>query len=485
MSREPARAHAILALNTVAFTVCFAAWMLNGVLVTFLVSNQVYDWSISQMGWLIGIPVLTGSLVRLPLGMLTDKFGGRPVYALLMLSAAVPMYFLGRADTYTEFMLLSLGFGLSGGSFAVGIAFTSVWYSHEHQGTALGVFGAGNAGAALTTSGAPSILWWLTDGGENIEGWRNLPPIYAAALVIMAVVFFLGTQNKRPEGAGAKTMRMLLAPLKSVRVWRFGLYYFLVFGGFVALAQWLVPYYVNVYSMSIVTAGWMASIFSFPSGVIRALGGWFSDLFGPRRVLYWVLAGIAVASFLLVFPKMDIESPGRGVMAQVPGTVTEVSPEVIRVENRAYSLLPAPEAEVESREGFLPLPSIRSWQEPAVAVGDTVERTQLLASGTTHIYFQANVWVFTVLVFIIGIAMGIGKAAVYKYIPDYFPTDVGVVGGIVGVLGGLGGFVLPIVFGSLLDSLGLWTTTWMFLFVITGVCLAWLSLVVRRMSREV
>ncbi|MCH8145819.1 MAG: MFS transporter, partial [Gemmatimonadetes bacterium] len=96
---EPGRAHVILGLNTLAFTVCFAAWMLNGVLVTFLVDNQLFDWSASQMGVLIGIPVLTGSLVRLPLGMATDKFGGRPVYTLLMLAAAVPMYLLGRADS--------------------------------------------------------------------------------------------------------------------------------------------------------------------------------------------------------------------------------------------------------------------------------------------------------------------------------------------------------------------------------------------------
>ncbi len=306
MSKEPARAHAILFLNTLAFTVCFAAWMLNGVLVTFLVSNQVFDWSPSQMGWLIGIPVLTGALVRLPLGMLTDRFGGRPVYTLLMLAAAVPMFFLGRADTYAEFLLLSLGFGLTGGSFAVGIAFTSVWYRREHQGTALGVFGAGNAGAAVTTMGAPSLLQSLTDGGADIEGWRTLPLYYAAALAIMALLFFLGTKNRRAEGAGEKTLRVLLAPLKNVRVWRFGLYYFLVFGGFVALAQWLVPYYVNVYAMSIVTAGLMTSIFSLPSGVFRALGGWFSDVFGPRRVLYCVLGVTGVCCFLLFFPKMDI-----------------------------------------------------------------------------------------------------------------------------------------------------------------------------------
>lgn len=490
MTKEPTRAHGILALNTIAFTVCFAAWMLNGVLVTFLVSNQIFDWSASQMGWLIGVPVLTGSVVRLPLGILTDRYGGRPVYTVLMLAAAVPMYLLGRADSYAEFMLLSLGFGLTGGSFAVGIAFTSVWYSQEHQGTALGIFGAGNAGAALTTLGAPSILRSLTDGGANLEGWRTLPTYYAAALVITAVVFFLGTKNRRPEGAGERTLSRLLAPLKHVRVWRFGLYYFLVFGGFVALAQWLVPYYVNVYSMSIVAAGLMTSIFSLPSGVIRALGGWFSDVFGARTVLYWVLGVIAVTSLLLVFPKMDVESPGRGVLARLPGTVTEVTPDRISVEVGAgqepYPLMSRPETGFgEKDEGFMLWPEIQTWQEPVVEEGERVARRQLLARGVTHIYFQANVWIFTILVFVIGIAMGIGKAAVYKYIPDYFPEDVGVVGGLVGVLGGLGGFVCPIIFGTLLDLLGLWPTTWMFFLAISVVCLVWLSLVVRRISQQV
>jgi NNP family nitrate/nitrite transporter-like MFS transporter len=461
--------------------------MLNGVLVTYLVDNQVFEWTPSQMGVLIGIPVLTGSLVRLPLGMLTDKFGGRPVYALLMLAAAVPMFLLSQVDSYSGFALASLGFGLTGGSFAVGIAFTAVWYARERQGTALGIFGAGNAGAAATTLGAPSLLRFLTDSGANIEGWRTLPKIYAVMLVIMAIVFFLGTHNKTPEGARNKTIRELLKPLKVVRVWRFGLYYFLVFGGFVALAQWLVPYYLNVYGMTIVMAGLMTSIFSLPSGVIRALGGWMSDFWGPRRVLYGVLMVIGVSCFLLIFPKMDIESPGRGVMSRRAGTVTAVSAAAIRVDDQEYALKVR---DTEASRAFgedqvLLLPMVQTWQEPAVEVGERVNKREVIGRGVTHIYFQANVWVFTLLVFVIGIAMGIGKAAVYKYIPDYFPNDVGVVGGIVGVLGGLGGFVCPIVFGYLLDSLGLWTTTWMFLFGVTVACLAWLSIVVRSMSRQV
>ena len=487
MAAESPRSHVTLTLNTVAFTVCFAAWMLNGVLVTFLVDKQVFDWNATQMGTLIGIPVLTGSLVRLPVGLLTDKFGGRPVYTLLMLAAAVPMFLLSSADSYSAFLWCSLGFGLTGGSFAVGIAFTSVWYSRQHQGTALGIFGAGNAGAALTTLGAPSLLGSLTDDGANLEGWRTLPVMYSGILVLMAVVFFLGTTNKRAEGAVGKTVIQLLLPLKHMRVWRFGLYYFLVFGGFVALAQWLVPYYLNVYQMSIVTAGLMASIFSLPSGVIRALGGWFSDIFGARKVLYWVLAVTGVCCLLLVFPKMDIESPGRGVMAQEDGEVTQVSVETVCVGDRTYALNQRTgnddEAYADSRNLLLPV--VRTWQEPAVEVGQEVVKRQILARGVTHIYFQANVWIFTILVFIIGIAMGIGKAAVYRYIPDYFPDDVGVVGGMVGVLGGLGGFVCPIVFGVLLDGLGLWTTTWMFLLGLTVICIVWLSAVVRQISHKI
>jgi NNP family nitrate/nitrite transporter-like MFS transporter len=131
------------------------------------------------------------------------------------------------------------------------------------------------------------------------------------------------------------------------------------------------------------------------------------------------------------------------------------------------------------------LPVVESWQNPVVQVGESVAKKQILARGVTHIYFQANVWVFTFLVFIVGIAMGIGKAAVYKFIPDYFPSDVGAVGGLVGVIGGLGGFFCPILFGFLLQWLGLWTTTWMFLLGVAAVCLVWLHVVVRRIEQHV
>ena len=133
---------------------------------------------------------------------------------------------------------------------------------------------------------------------------------------------------------------MQLEPLKNIRVWRFGLYYFLVFGCFVAFSQWLVPYFVNVYYLPLVTAGFLAACFSFPSGVIRALGGWMSDYFGGRKVMYWVLASSVLISFLLIVPKMEITSPGKGVTAQADGTVTAVSESSITVGEQVYQFKP-------------------------------------------------------------------------------------------------------------------------------------------------
>ena len=126
------------------------------------------------------------------------------------------------------------------------------------------------------------------------------------------------------------------------------------------------------------------------------------------------------------------------------------------ISNMAYRLNPRDPSALAGRggEGMLIFPTFSSWQEPVVQVGDEVNRKELLARGVTNIFFQANVWIFTGLVFVAGIVMGIGMAAVYKHIPDYFPDDVGVVGGMVGVLGGLGGFVCPVIFGYLLREIG-------------------------------
>jgi len=479
-----AKSHRMLFLNTLAFTVCFAAWMINGVLVTFLVENGIFPWTSVQVGWLLGVPVLVGSVMRLPIGILTDKFGGKWVMTAILIFCAIPMFFLSHSNSYSSFLFLSFAFGVSGSSFAAGVAYTSIWYPKNKQGTALGIFGAGNLGAALTTLFAPGLLNLLTENGTNPDEWRVLPQIYAAILVGFAIVFLLGTENKRPKEV--KTLAQRLLPLKHTRVWRFGLYYFFTFGSFVALAQWLIPYYVNVYTLSIVSAGFMAAAFSLPSGLIRAAGGWLADKFGARIILLWVLGTCLVCLIFLFVPRMEILAPGQGIMATRDGVVASVSESEILIGDDNYILQNRLNAGDEVKvsfgiehkeESFLFLPTSMFNQEPIVAVGDHVTKGQLIARGFTHVYFQANKWIFSGLVFMMGVMMGVGGAAVYKHISDYYPDNIGAVGGIVGVLGGLGGFFNPIIFGYSLKATGIWTTCWMFLAII-----ALLSIVLQRLA---
>ncbi|MDP3981265.1 MAG: MFS transporter [Chlamydiota bacterium] len=483
LERVTSTSHKVLFLNTLAFTVCFAAWMLNGVLVTFLANNQVFSWGPVQIGWLMGIPVLTGSLFRLPAGMLTDKFGGKPVYGALLLICAVPMYFLSYANSFFIYALCSFGFGLVGVSFSIGIAFSSVWYPKEHQGTALGIFGTGNAGAAVTTLFAPTLLNKLTQNGAYLEGWRLLPKYYAVVLIVTGILIFIFSTNRKPASS-QKNLIQMLGTLKNIRVWRFGLYYFLVFGCFVAFSQWLVPYFVNVYYLPLVTAGIFASLFSLPSGVIRALGGWMSDKFGARKIMYWVLSASTLISFLLIIPKMEIYSPGQGIMAVRDGVVTEVTEKNINVGDKTYELIKKVEKFDNLDDKTFVFPTKDVWQESVVIEGQHVKRKELLAKGITRIYFQANVWIFAAFVIFLGSVWGIGKAAVYKHIPDYFPEEVGVVGGMVGVIGGLGGFFCPIIFGYLLKGTGLWTSCWMFMFLLSLLCLGWMHVVITKILKD-
>lgn len=473
-----------LLMNTLAFTACFAVWTMYGVLITFLVDSKVLVLDKSQVGLLIGVPILTGSIMRLPIGILTDRLGGRTVFLGVMLFSAVAVFMTSFANSFTTFMIGGLLFGMSGASFSAGVAYTSLFFPKEKQGSALGLFGMGNVGAALTTLGVPTLLNKLTNGRQNLEGWRQLPMIYAGMLVATAVLFAMFTENRRAEGAASRTLADMLKPLQDTRVWRFGLYYFLLFGGFVALAQWLVPYYVNVYGMSLATAGFLASAFSLPSAMTRAVGGFVADKIGARTTLYWVLSGCTLLFLLLMTPRMDIRSPGEGIMADQAGTVTAVSANSVTIGDKTYALK-SPGSTVNREEDNLILPTFESWQEPAVQVRHEVKKRELIARGVTHVYFQANQWVFTVLVLLAGVLMGVGMAAIFKHIPAYYPNDVGAVGGIVGVIGGLGGFVCPIIFGYLLKTVGLWTSCWFFFALLALASIVWMHIVVLKMAKNV
>ncbi len=453
----------ILSANVFGFVVCFAAWILNGVLVTFLVQQNAFSWNEVQIGLLLGLPILTGSLTRFPLGILSDRYGGRIIFTLVLLISSFGMWYASLAASYTDFVIASLIFGIAGGSFAVGVAYVSACFEKEKQGLALGIFGSGNLGAGLTTLTAPTLLEIFTNQGQNLEGWRQLPRLYAVILAGTAVIYFLMTTTKiNPE---KKPLAQLLEPLASFETYRYSFYYFILFGGYVGLSQWLIVYYVSAYGLTIPVAGLLASCFTVPSALMRIVGGRLGDLFGARRLLRVVLLAAFIIAAFLSIPMMDVKTSGKGVQSKSKGVVSSVTESAIVVaggdgEKESYSLIVRKPSE---KKGFEIFPKKESWQEPIVSVGDEISKNQLIAKGFTYIYFQANVWIFSGIIILLGLVMGVGMAAVYKAIPEHFPSSVGVVGGIVGMIGSLGGFFYPVIFAGLLQWAGIWTVCWILL----------------------
>ena len=298
--------------STAAFTVCFAAWTIFSILgVQIKRDLALNDF---QFGLLVGTPILTGSLIRLALGIWADQYGGRVVFTATMLCAAVATWLLSYAYDFTTFLLAALGVGIAGGSFSVGVAYVSKWFPKEKQGTALGIFGAGNVGSAVTKFLGPVVMVTL--------GWHAVAQIWALGLAVTAVLFFVVTKDdpdlaaRRARGVQPESFAQMLAPLANLQVWRFSLYYFFVFGGFVALALWLPRYYVGVYGLDIVTAGMLGAAYSIPGSLFRVLGGTLSDKYGARAVMYWTFLGAVVCTFLLSYPATSYVVQGiRGPIA--------------------------------------------------------------------------------------------------------------------------------------------------------------------------
>lgn len=288
-------------ISTIAFTVCFAVWTIFSIIGIQI--KKDLGLNDTEFGLLVGTPILTGSLTRFFLGIWTDQYGGRLVYTVVMMSAAVATWLLTYATTYELMLIAALGLGVAGGSFAVGVAYVSRWYPTEKQGTALGIFGVGNVGAAVTHFTAPFVMVAL--------GWQTVAQIWAIALAAMAVVFWFVAQDdptivaRRKEGTSLPPLAKRLAPLARLQVWRFSLYYFFTFGAFVALSLWLPRYYVGVYKLPIETAGVVVTGFSLAGSLFRMFGGWLSDKYGARFVMYVSLTAAVVLTFIISYPETD------------------------------------------------------------------------------------------------------------------------------------------------------------------------------------
>ncbi len=409
---DSSKQNQMLGMSTIAFVFCFAVWTIFSIIGVRI--KQDLGLSDTQFGLLVATPVLTGSISRIFLGIWTDQYGGRLVFTLVMVASAIATWLLSTVTTYPMFLLAALGVGLAGGSFAVGIAYVSKWYSAEYQGSALGIFGVGNVGAAVTNFGAPFLLVAV--------GWQATAQVYSVALLVMAVIFYVFTKEdpttaaRKARGEKPRSAWMELDPLRKLQVWRFALYYFFVFGAFVALALWLPRYLVGVYELDIKTAGMIAAAYSVPASIFRAYGGHLSDKRGARSVMYWTFGVSVILTFMLSYPKTDY------VIHGIEGPI---------IFSTSMGLIP-----------------------------------------------------FVVAIFILGFFMSLGKAAVYKHIPVYYPDHIGSVGGLVGMIGGLGGFILPISFGVLLDLTGIWTSCFALLFGIVLVALLWMHFSIRAMERS-
>ena len=391
------KAWSVLIVSTLAFTVCFMVWMMFGVIGVPI--KKMLNLNATQFGLLMAMPVLTGSLVRVPLGIWTDRYGGRIVMTLLMAVTVPAIWLMSYASAYWHFLIIGLFVGLAGGSFSVGTPYVARWFPKNMQGMAMGVYGAGNSGSAVNKFVAPVIVVAF--------GWAAVPQAYAAIMAATVVLFWLFSHSDPTHLVQSQvSLRDQIKALKDPRVLKYCQYYSIVFGGYVALALWMVQYYIGEYGLDIRVAALLAACFSLPGGVLRAVGGVLSDKYGAHSVTWWVMWVSWVCLFLLSYPQTEF------TIATVTGPQTFV--------------------------------------------------------------IGLNVYTFTALLFILGIAFAFGKASVFKYIANDYSDNIGAISGIVGLAGGLGGFVLPILFGALVDMTGVRSSAFMLLYGVVWVSLIWM-----------
>ena len=387
----------VLIVSTLAFTVCFMVWMMFGVIG--IPIRKTLNLNATEFGLLTAMPVLTGSLVRVPLGIWTDRYGGRIVMTVLMALTVPAIWLMAYATAYWHFLVIGLFVGLAGGSFSVGTPYVARWFPRERQGFAMGVYGAGNSGAAVNKFIAPALVVAF--------GWTMVPQVYAAIMLATVIMFWLFSYSDPAHLVPPNTrFRDQLKMLNDPKVLKYCQYYSIVFGGYVALSLWMVQYYIGEYGLDIRAAALLAACFSLPGGVLRAVGGWLSDKYGAHSVTWWVMWVCWICLFLLSYPQTDF--------------------------------------------------------------------TVLTVDGPRTFHIGLNVYAFTGLMFVLGIAMAFGKASVFKYISNDFPTNIGAVSGIVGLAGGMGGFVLPIMFGALMDLTGIRSSAFMLMYGVVWVSLIWM-----------
>jgi MFS transporter, NNP family, nitrate/nitrite transporter len=291
-SHSPASQNLFLA--TIAFAVAFANWGIISGLAPLL--KKELGLSVTQASVMIAIPVLLGSLGRIPLGLITDRYGGRIVFSILLALTIIPAVALSLDHSYPSLLFWGFWLGLSGTSFAVGVAFVSGWFPPSQQGTTLGIYGAGNIGQSVAVFGGPVLA-----------GKVGIPLtflIFSAVAVVWAIIFGLSASNAKPPSK-SKTLAENIQVLKTERLaWVLSIFYALTFGGFVALSIYLPTLYKEVFALDPADAGARTAIFVLLATLSRPAGGLLSDRLGGQKLLLYVFLGIALISWLMAMPSI-------------------------------------------------------------------------------------------------------------------------------------------------------------------------------------
>jgi NNP family nitrate/nitrite transporter-like MFS transporter len=293
-----------VAMATLAFSACFAVWTLMSVIG--LQIKQELVLSDTQFGVLVATPFLSGALLRLPMGYLAEYWSSRKLIICLLVLVSVPLFLFSYATSFNHYLILGLCVGISGSLFSVGIHFVSSRSSEKTQGLSMGVFGAGNIGAAITNLIAPLMI--------IAYGWRVAPTVYGVVLLLLGFLFWLLTNEDNSLTSKKNKIKIKfseqLKPLANARVWRFGLYYFFVFGGYISLVLWLPQYYVSHYGLDIKTASFLTLMFTVPGALARVLGGWSADQLGARNVNWTVFWVCLACLFFLSYPPTSMTVHG-------------------------------------------------------------------------------------------------------------------------------------------------------------------------------
>lgn len=293
------KSYLALTMATLAFAVSFAIWsLLSPLQKTLKTQYNIDDFGISV---LIAVPVLLGSIARIPMGVLTDRFGGRKVMTVLLAFSALPCLGFQFANSYGAFIFWAFLLGMAGSSFAVGIPFVSRWFSSEKQGLVAGIFGMGNIGTALSQRIAPGIA------ASGPDGWRVVFLLFGGIVLVMAVLFYLLAGDEPRLTGPTKTMGQRMTILKENKLtWLFSFFYFITFGGFVAFALYLPKLLQDLFpnldrEVNGISSADRAAIFVVLATFARPLGGWLSDKLGASKVLTAVFGIVPLMALVLAF----------------------------------------------------------------------------------------------------------------------------------------------------------------------------------------